>query len=192
LGISYNYNQRQRAIQPFAKKELLILNYRKPNILAYGYQQTTGPFRFPTNGISSTYTAIEPSYDLSSDHSPVLATISTTPIYIQLTPRLHNSRTNWNNYRTKINEEINLHISLKSCTEVDESTNNFISLLQEAAQVHNKDVVNIPLEIKKLLAEKRKTSATWQRSHTPSDKTAFNKLSNHLKSKLQAMRANSL
>ena len=52
--------------------------------------------------------------------------------------------------------------------------------------------MNIPLEIKKLLAEKRKTRATWQRSHTPSDKTAFNRLSNHLKSKLKTMRANSL
>ena len=50
---------------------------------------------FVTSGISST--AIEPSYDLSSDHSPVIAPISTTPIYIQPTPRLHNSRTNWNN-----------------------------------------------------------------------------------------------
>jgi hypothetical protein len=34
---------------------------------------------FVTNGISSTYTAIEPSCDLSSDHSPMIATISTTP-----------------------------------------------------------------------------------------------------------------
>jgi hypothetical protein len=74
-----------------------------------------------------------------------------------------------------------------------------ILLRQEAAQqatptivYKKKDVVNIPLEIKKLLAEKRKARATWQRSHTPSDKTAFNRLSNHLKSKLQAMRANSL
>jgi len=106
----------------------------------------------------------------------VIATISTAPIYIQPAPRLHNSRTNWNNYRTKLHEEINLHISLKSCAEVEEATNNFISLLQEAAQqatptlVYKKDVVNIPLEIKKLLAEKRKSRATWQRSHTPSDK----------------------
>jgi hypothetical protein len=45
---------------------------------------------FVTNGISSTYTAIEPSYDLSSDHLPVLATISTSTIYVQSIPRLHN------------------------------------------------------------------------------------------------------
>jgi hypothetical protein len=141
---------------------------------------------------------MQPSYDLFSVQSQVIATINTTPVYIQPTPRLHNSRTNWNNHRTNLHEEINLHIILKSCIEVEEATNNFISLLQEAAQqatptiVYKKDVVNISLEIKKLLAEKRKARATWQRSHTPSDKTAFTRLSNHLKSKLKAMRANSL
>jgi predicted NAD/FAD-binding protein len=64
----------------------------------------------------------------------VIATINTTPIYIQPTHRIHNTRTSWNNYRTKLHEEINLHISLKSCTEIEEAINNFISLLQEAAQ----------------------------------------------------------
>jgi hypothetical protein len=204
LGISYNYHQRQRSIQLFAppppkKKNYSFLTTGNPTYWP------TDPNKHPdlldffvTNGISSTYTAIEPTYDLSSDHSPLIATTSTSPIYVQPIPRLHNSWTNWSKYRTKLHEEINLHISLKSCTEVEEATNNLISLLQEATQpatptiVHKKDVVNIPLEIKKLLAEKRKARATWKRSDTPSDKTAFNWLSNHLKSKLQAMRANSL
>ena len=127
----------------------------------------------------------------------MIATISTSLLHIQPIPRLHNSRTNWTSYRTKLHDEINLHISLKSCTEVEEATNNFISLLQEAAQqatptiVYKKDAVNIPLEIKKLLAQKRKERAQWQRSHIPSDKTAFNRLSSNLKSKLKAMRAHS-
>jgi hypothetical protein len=106
----------------------------------------------------------------------VIATISTSPIYVEPIPRLHNSRTNWSNYRTILHEEINLHISLKRCTEVEEATNNLTSLLQEAVQkatptiVYKKDVVNTPLETKKLLEEKRKARSTWQRSHTPSDK----------------------
>jgi len=75
---------------------------------------------------------------------------------------------------TKLHKEVSLHIRLKSCTEVEELQKN-ISLLQEAAQqatttmVYKKDVVNIPLEIKKLLLEKRNASAKWQRSHTPSE-----------------------
>jgi len=48
--------------------------------------------------------------------------------------------------------------------------------------------VNIPPEIKKLLAEKRKARAKWQRTHTPSDKTTFNRPSSILKSQLNVMR----
>jgi len=54
-----------------------------------------------------------------------------------------------------------------------------------------KDVTNIPLEIKELLAKKRRARAKWHRSHAPSDKTPYNRLSNILKSKLRAMRTNS-
>lgn len=33
-----------------------------------------------------------------------------------------------------LHDTISLHVSLKSCTEAEEATNNFVSLLQEAAQ----------------------------------------------------------
>jgi hypothetical protein len=102
----------------------------------------------------------------------VIATISTNPIYIKPIPRLYNSRTNWSTYRTKLHEEINLHVSLKGRDDVEEITNNFINLLQEAAQqattsiAYKKDVVNVPLEIKKLLAEKRKQEQMAKKSHS--------------------------
>jgi hypothetical protein len=51
--------------------------------------------------------------------------------------------------------------------------------------------VNIPLEIKKLLVEKREAQAKWQRSHAPSDKTVYSRLSSNLKSKLRTVRATS-
>jgi len=41
----------------------------------------------------------------------------------------------------------------------------------------NKTAANIPLEIKELLAKKRKARAKWQRSHATSDKMTYNKLS---------------
>jgi hypothetical protein len=89
-------------------------------------------------------------------------------------------------------------VSLKSCTEVEEATNNFISLLQDTGQqatpttvYKKKNIVNTPLEIKKLMAKKRIGRAKWQRSHTPSDKTTFMRLSSILKSQLKAMRTTS-
>ena len=54
-----------------------------------------------------------------------------------------------------------------------------------------KNVVNIPLEIKKLLAEESKARGKWQRSYTPSDKTTFNRLSSILKSQMKVMGTNS-
>jgi hypothetical protein len=50
---------------------------------------------FVTNGISSTYTHIQSSYDLTSDHSPIIAKLSPSLIVRKPTPLLHNSQTNW-------------------------------------------------------------------------------------------------
>jgi hypothetical protein len=49
---------------------------------------------FITNGISSNYISETTSYDLTSDHSPIIATISTSVMLRKPKPRLHNSKTN--------------------------------------------------------------------------------------------------
>jgi hypothetical protein len=140
---------------------------------------------------------ITPSYDLSSDHSPVIATVSTEVVIKQMIPRLHNSRTNWNNYRTQIDETGNLNISLKNHAELDTALSNFISLLNEAA------LKSMPIpkksykknkhshRNKKLLAAKRKARKKWQQSHAPSNKTAFNKTTNTLKVEIKSSREQS-
>jgi exonuclease III len=48
---------------------------------------------FVTNGISSIYTDIQSSYNLTSDHSPIIAKLSTSVIVRKPTPRLHHSQT---------------------------------------------------------------------------------------------------
>jgi hypothetical protein len=109
-----------------------------------------------TNGISTSYMGIVPSYDLSSDHTPVIATISTEIINKKTTPRLHNIRTNWDDYRIIVEEAINLNISLKSPEELNTALINFTSTLKEAAQtatpLPNKQArsTNIRYEIKNL------------------------------------------
>jgi hypothetical protein len=96
-----------------------------------------------------------PIYDLSSDHTPVISTISTEIVHKTTTPRLHNRRTNWDDYRIKIETAINLNISLKSPEELDIALINYISILKEAAQnatpIPNKPTknTNVPYEIKK-------------------------------------------
>jgi hypothetical protein len=43
---------------------------------------------------------------------------------------------------------------------------------------------NIPLRIKKLIAEKRRARSAWQRTHTPESRTKYNQRSKKLKSQL--------
>jgi exonuclease III len=49
---------------------------------------------FITNGISTTYADVQASYDLTSNHTPIIVTISTTIVVRQPALRLHTSHTN--------------------------------------------------------------------------------------------------
>ena len=89
---------------------------------------------FITSGISKSYVKIEPNYDLSSDHTPVIATISTTLITVTKTPKLHTAKTNWQEYRNILYAQIKLNISLKTPEEIEEGMEKLIVILQEAAK----------------------------------------------------------
>lgn len=108
-----------------------------------------------TNGISTSYMNVIPSYDLSSDHSPIIATISMVVINTKPIPKLHNRRTNWDEYRNKVQEAINLNITLKTPEEIDAALSTFINILKVTAQqaTPNHEMQNrcrnIPIEIKK-------------------------------------------
>jgi hypothetical protein len=88
---------------------------------------------FITNGISTSYTEIMLSY-LTSDHSPVIVMVSTTEIYRNAPPQLHNSKTNWDTYREILQNRTNLSAGLQDDTDIDRETNNLIYLLQQAAK----------------------------------------------------------
>jgi hypothetical protein len=149
---------------------------------------------FVTNGISSSYTDIQSSYDLTSDYSPIIATLSTSVIVRKPTLGSHDSKTNWDTYGLIIQDKVNLSIKLKEHEDLELETNNILNLLQRAAKkaTPNSDpqrtTNNIPYKIKRLLAEKRRARSIWQRTHTPDSKRIYNRTINKLKSKLQEMR----
>jgi len=107
---------------------------------------------------------------------------------------LHNSKTKWATYRQIIQDKVNLSIKLKEHEDIEIETNNLPNSLQHAAKeaTPNSDpqrtTNNIPYEIKRLVAEKRKSRSIWQRTHTPDSRRICNRTSNKLKSKLQEMR----
>lgn len=152
---------------------------------------------FIVNGISTIYTDIVSSYDLTSDHSPIIATISTTIITKKAAPRLHNSKTNWDTYRQIIEDNVQLSVSLQTQEDIERETDNLIELIQRAAYLATPHITNqksttdntyIPCVIKRMVAEKRRARSDWQRTHTPESKRKYNQLSSKLKTKLDEVR----
>jgi hypothetical protein len=85
-------------------------------------------------------------------------------------------------------------MKLIRCEDVEIATNNFISVLQQAAQEATptrnplRPTNNIPSEIKRLVAVKRKARSTWQKTHTSEYRRLFNQASNKLKATFHEMR----
>jgi hypothetical protein len=92
---------------------------------------------------------------------------------------------------------VNLSIKLKEHEDIELETNNLLSLLRHAAKevtpnsVPQRTTNNIPYEIKKLVAEKRRARSIWQTNRTPDNRRKYNRTSNKLKPKLQEMRSES-
>ena len=145
---------------------------------------------FITSKISPSNADIQPSYDLSSDHTPIIATISTTVIKRKSKPRLHNAYTNWQHYKTEICNRMNCDWKLKTCEDLDIATARFTHILQQAAELatpkskSHAPINNIPSTIKRLVALKRKAKATWQKTHAPEDRRIYNNASRNLQSTL--------
>jgi hypothetical protein len=89
---------------------------------------------FVISGICPSYTNIQPSYDLSSDHTPIIATISTSIATRTPTTRLHTSHTDWKLYKTLISDKLATKQKLKTQEDIEIASTELIDLLQQAAK----------------------------------------------------------
>ena len=147
---------------------------------------------FIIKGISNNFLDIESCLDLTSDHTPVVATISSTFIKTSPRPSLYNKNTCWNSFRELLCQNLHLNISLKTPDEIDEATEQFIRIVQDCAWAATPTIVNnirkennVPNEILQLVKQKRRARARWQRTRNPIDKNIFNRLANNLKRKIK-------
>ena len=149
---------------------------------------------FITNGISTTYADVQANYDLTSDHTPVIATITTSVVVRKPAPRLHTSQTNWDLYKTEVRKHTTTPMKLKTSEDIEVATTNFIAILQQAAKAAtpprrpSNPTSHLPSEIKRLVAIKRKARSKWQKTHAPDDRRLFNNASNKLKAALHKLR----
>ena len=162
---------------------------------------------FILSGLSTSYADIHPSYDLSSDHSPIIATLSTTIYQNKMQPRLHNSRTNWDTYKAGIRRLLNVNWKLQSQEDIDAAITHFTNSLRRAATAATPLAGScgtpapsdscpsteqlshfLPSHIKHLVALKRKARSQWQKTHSPGSRHKFNQASNALKRALTEYR----
>jgi len=159
-----------------------LSSYYRPN--NYSFLSTGSPTYWPTdtnktpdlldvfitNGISTNYAEVESSYELTSDHSPIIATLSTAIKNRQPPPRLHTSQTCWETYKNIIRDNVDLKPKLKTREDIVTATEDFISTIQQAAQLatltraHQCTSTSLPLDIQRMVAFKRTARAIWQKN----------------------------
>lgn len=95
---------------------------KKPDLLDF----------FIINDLSKNYLKVDSCLDGSSDHTPVILTMSNTVIEWEKPTTLTNSRTDWNGFREYIEDTIRLNVRLKSAEDIDIVLANFTTLIQVA------------------------------------------------------------
>lgn len=174
--------------QAIQKNKLYVLSTGEPTYWP------TDPHKIPDlldfcviKGISQHYLDIKSSLDLSSDHTPLIANVSSSVIVKHAPPTLHTRKTNWDTYRCLLNEKVNCNIPLKTEEQRETAIEHFTVSIQEAAWEATPTIFNkaTPLEtsdsIKRLIAEKRKLRKQWQQSRNPVNKTRLNRATRRLK-----------
>lgn len=143
-----------------------------------------------TKGVANHLVNAESCLDLSSDHSPIILTLSNYFESTLRTPFLHNKKTNWFQFRHIVENSINLNIPLRIPEHVETAIEHFNLTVQQAAW-NSTPIINSNLkqevnqEIRTKIQEKRKLRKSWQNTRDPKIKKIFNKASKDLKSMLQ-------
>ena len=133
-----------------------------------------------TKNISSRHVQINSSADLSSDHSPVKVTVSSTIIENTPNGSIHNQHTNWQLFKEVFTHTTSASTSLKTNEEIEAATEYLNTSIINAIRFSTPAETSIskheyPQYIFKKIAEKRRLRRIWQTHRTPDDKR---KLSN--------------
>lgn len=151
-----------------------------------------------TKGVGTNYIKAESCLELSSDHSPVLITLSSEVFINQKPPVLCNRLTDWMEFRRIIDSNLSCNLTLKNQSNIDQATYQLCSTIQEAAwaatpELQQTQCLNTyPKSIKDKIAEKRKLRKRWQITRAPNDKTLLNQASKQLKNQLNMLKNESI
>ena len=130
-----------------------------------------------TKNISPRHVKINSSTELSSDHSPVIATVGSAIIENPPHGAIHNQLTNWQHFREIFNRSTSASISLK--TKTDTAIEYLNTSITNAIRSSTPTKTSIskheyPHYILNKIIEKRRLRRVWQTHRTPDDKRKLN------------------
>lgn len=154
---------------------------------------------FVVKGLSNNHLYVKGSDELSSDHTPVIMTLSENIIMKTRLPKLTNKRTNWEKFRAILERKIYLESPLDSVDRIDLEVRQFVEDVHQAAKSstppESKKLqadVKYPSDVMNLINKKRKARRRWHSTRYPGDKTVFNRISNQLKKRIRQIKNESL
>lgn len=121
-------------------------------------------------------------FDLVSDHTSIVLTLSGTIIKKPQSLALNNRLTDREGFRKELEEKIKLNVPLKTKEQIDVEAEQFVVDLQQGAW-NNKPKLNSKTpglnylrEVREMVAVKRKARKKWQQTRSPENKRLLNKL----------------
>jgi hypothetical protein len=117
---------------------------------------------FCYKGYSPNFAVAKSCFDLSSDHSLVLITLTSHVLNQEKQPSLSNRHTNWDDFRHLINQRLTLNVSLKTEEDIGAAVKFVDDTVQWAgwnATPEHTDTLktyNCPILIKQKIEEKRR------------------------------------
>ncbi|KAF0749411.1 Uncharacterized protein FWK35_00029452 [Aphis craccivora] len=140
---------------------------------------------------SNLYCTPENILNINSDHSSVLRTINASPTICMTPLKLFYPSTDRIQFHNLVDQEITLNVKLKTHKDIDNAVDKFISIIQTAAwasqskpNATSTKFPLLPIKLRSLITDKRRSRARYQSSRLPSHKAMYNKLSNSLKKHL--------
>lgn len=144
---------------------------------------------FVHKGLPTQSFSIENSYDLSSDHSPVILTCCRA-----VASRCRPKVTNYPKFRENIIKNLPKNIRLKTPNDIDQATEFISKSITEEIDNCSKVMDSVrsssqySLDIRLKIREKRRIRAQWQRTRDPRIKSQLNRASKELKEELKSAR----
>lgn len=153
---------------------------------------------FVYKNISCNFLQIDESHELNSDHTALVLTLSQYIIEKPKNATLCNKFTDWDYFKKRLEDKIDLKASLKNQSQIDIETNKLVVNIQQSAWESTPEMkkkmkgYHYPTEIRDMIRDKRKARRMWQQSRNPKDKTNLNNLTQRIRREIKELKNKSL